>query len=87
MKQIPKIKLGSTGREVSRLGFGGGWIIEDEGVKEGQAIKIVQEAIRLGINYFDTASSYGKGDSERRNLELKVKKIINDPKAFWWRKS
>lgn len=66
MKQIPKIKLGNTGQIVSRLGFGGGWIIEGEGVSEKQAIKIIQKAVGLGIDYFDTASSYGKGDSERR---------------------
>lgn len=66
MEQIPKIKLGSTGREVSRLGFGGGFIVGDERVKENQAIEIVKKAIELGITYFDTASSYGKGESEKR---------------------
>lgn len=66
MEQISKTKLGNTGQEVSRLGFGGGWIIENEGIEENQAIEIVQEAIKLGIDYFDTASSYGKGDSEKR---------------------
>lgn len=66
MNEIPKIKLRSVGQEVSRLGFGGGWIIGDEGVGENQAIKIVQKAFDSGISYFDTASSYGKGESETR---------------------
>lgn len=53
---------------VSRLGFGGGFITEEEGVKEEQAIKIVKQAVKLGINYFDTASTYGKNRDSERNI-------------------
>ncbi|ELY52296.1 aldo/keto reductase [Natronorubrum bangense] len=61
--------LGSTGMEVSRLclgcmSFGSsdwrGWVLEDE---ESKAI--IERAIDLGINFFDTANMYSKGESER----------------------
>ncbi len=57
------------GRPVSALGLGGLRFPTVEGDKntidriEGQ--KIVDAAMAAGINYFDTAYSYQKGDSER----------------------
>ena len=61
--------LGSTGMEVSRLclgcmSFGSSdwreWVLEDEEGKE-----IIDRAIDLGINFFDTANMYSRGESER----------------------
>ncbi|AFZ73956.1 aldo/keto reductase [Natronobacterium gregoryi] len=61
--------LGSTGMEVSRLclgcmSFGSSdwreWVLEAEESKE-----IIERAIDLGINFFDTADMYSKGESER----------------------
>jgi len=68
------VTLGRTGREVSRMGFGGfpisapnhslGW---DPYTPEGRAtaIRTIRRAVELGINYIDTAAGYGKGHSER----------------------
>ena len=57
--------LGSTGLNVSEIGFGcgnvGGLMIRGE---HGDQVKAVARAMELGINYFDTASSYGDGQSE-----------------------
>ena len=57
--------LGRTGLRVSEIGFGcgnvGGMLVR--GSHEEQ-IEAVQRALDLGINYFDTASSYGDGLSE-----------------------
>lgn len=57
--------LGKTGLRVSALGFGcgtvGGLIIREEPRRRVQA---VARAIEAGINYFDTASMYGDGQSE-----------------------
>jgi L-galactose dehydrogenase/L-glyceraldehyde 3-phosphate reductase len=57
--------LGKTGLQVSALGFGcgdvGGLIVRGEPVERERA---VARALELGINYFDTASAYGKGQSE-----------------------
>lgn len=58
--------LGKTGLEVSALGFGcgnvGGLMIRGTPAERERA---VARAVELGINYFDTAPSYGDGVSER----------------------
>ena len=58
--------LGRTGLRVSVLGFGcgnvGGLMIRGRPAERERA---VARAIELGINYFDTAPSYGEGLSER----------------------
>ena len=57
--------LGSTGIQVSEIGFGcgdvGGLMVRGA---RGDQVKAVARAMELGINYFDTASSYGGGQSE-----------------------
>lgn len=57
--------LGKTGLQVSALGFGcgdvGGLIVRGEAAERERA---VARALELGVNYFDTASQYGKGQSE-----------------------
>ena len=57
--------LGRTGLEVSEVGFGcgnvGGLMVRGE---HGDQVKAVARAMELGINYFDTASQYGDGQSE-----------------------
>ena len=57
--------LGSTGLQVSEIGFGcgdvGGLMVRGE---HSDQVKAVERAMELGINYFDTASSYGGGQSE-----------------------
>lgn len=47
--------LGRTGLEVSDIGFGAGGTTDPA---------VIQYALDLGINYFDTAESYGGGKSE-----------------------
>ncbi len=58
--------MGKTGLQVSALGFGcgdvGGLIVRGAPAERERA---VARALELGINYFDTASSYGRGQSER----------------------
>jgi aryl-alcohol dehydrogenase-like predicted oxidoreductase len=58
-------ELGRTGLRVSMLGFGcgnvGGLIIR--GAPE-ERVRAVSRAMEAGINYFDTAPSYGNGRSE-----------------------
>lgn len=54
------------GLRVSHMSLGGGplgGIYEELG--ETEAIKIIQESIRSGINYIDTAPWYGQGRSEK----------------------
>ena len=67
--------LGRTGLRVSALGFGcgdvGGLIVRGTPAERERAVARAHEA---GINYFDTASSYGSGESER-NLGLTLKAL------------
>ena len=61
--------LGDTGMEVSRIclgcmSFGSSdwrdWILDEE-----ESRPIIERAIDLGINFFDTANMYSNGESER----------------------
>ena len=61
--------LGDTGMEVSRIclgcmSFGTSewreWVLD-----EGESRDIIERAIDLGINFFDTANMYSQGESER----------------------
>lgn len=72
---LPKRKLGSTGIEVTILGVGGyhiGWTTE----KEAQAV--IEKAIEQGIRFFDSAYSYGDGQSERRYGKYLIPKYRED---------
>jgi len=59
-------KLGLTNLKVSCLGFGGcpigahGW----GKVKDKDSVNAIRKAVDLGINFFDTADTYGLGHSE-----------------------
>ncbi len=58
--------FGQTDMTVSALGFGSWEMGGTYGdIQEEQAIAAVHRAIELGINCFDTAPAYGKGESER----------------------
>jgi aryl-alcohol dehydrogenase-like predicted oxidoreductase len=61
--------LGSTGMEVSRLCLGcmsfgtpdwREWVLDEDESRE-----VIERAIDLGINFFDTANMYSMGESER----------------------
>jgi aryl-alcohol dehydrogenase-like predicted oxidoreductase len=58
--------LGRTGLKVSALAFGcgdvGGLMVRGEPAERERAIA---RAVELGINYLDTAPSYGSGESEK----------------------
>jgi D-threo-aldose 1-dehydrogenase len=67
MNPLEKKILGSTGLEVTRLGLGCaalGGLFGD--IPDEQAHAVVQQALDLGLNLFDTAPLYGSGKSEHR---------------------
>jgi len=71
--------LGKTKEKISRVGLGAWQFSEAWGVTEYERAKsIVQRAVELGINFFDTAMVYGLGLSEaalgRALRELGVKR-------------
>ncbi len=53
--------LGRTGHQATVIGLGGGFLFKD-GHRQG--VETVRRAIDLGVNYLDTASTYGDGQSE-----------------------
>lgn len=61
MNQLKLRKLGRTGLKVFPLGFGG---IPIQRITEAEAVKVIQRAAELGINFIDTARKYG--DSEEK---------------------
>ena len=67
--------LGGTGLNVSEIGFGcgnvGGLMIRGD---HAEQVRAVARAMELGINYFDTAASYGDGQSET-NLGRVLKEL------------
>jgi aryl-alcohol dehydrogenase-like predicted oxidoreductase len=70
--EIPKRKLGKTGVEVTMLGLGGEGILRTYG-HEKEAYSLINRALDLDINYFESARAYsgseayyGKALKERR---------------------
>lgn len=60
---MPTRSLGKTGHKVGILSLGGQATLEIKG-REDESEKIINRAIDLGINYIDTAASYGGGVSQ-----------------------
>src|SRR5689334_17694293 len=67
MKKRP---LGSTGLQVSELGFGA-WAIGGNAhgnsygpTDDAESLRAVAAALNLGCTFFDTADAYGHGHSE-----------------------
>ncbi len=69
---IPKRKLGKTGEEVTILGLGGEGVLRTVGFeKEAQAL--INRALDLGINYFESARAYA-GSESYYGLSLKERR-------------
>jgi len=58
---LPKIKLGRTGQEVTRLGMGSSWDVSPS---------FVQRLLATGVRYIDTSEAYEQGRSEQRIGEV-----------------
>jgi aryl-alcohol dehydrogenase-like predicted oxidoreductase len=69
--QLATVQLGTTGMEITRLGFGawaiggGGWEAGWGPQEDDDSIAAIRRALELGINWIDTAAAYGFGRSER----------------------
>ena len=55
------VRLGKTGLEVSKNGFGA---LPIQRISKEEAVKLLRKAYENGINYFDTARWYS--DSEEK---------------------
>jgi aryl-alcohol dehydrogenase-like predicted oxidoreductase len=69
--QLQTTELGSTGLDITRIGFGawaiggGGWEFGWGAQEDDESISAIHHAIERGINWIDTAAAYGFGRSER----------------------
>ncbi len=57
-------RLGKTGLKVSEISLGS-WLTYGNGVGDETAIKTIDTAYELGINFFDTANVYNRGEAEK----------------------
>ena len=68
--QLRTNKLGATGMEITRVGFGawaiggGGWEFGWGPQRDDDSIGAIHRALELGVNWIDTAAAYGFGRSE-----------------------
>jgi aryl-alcohol dehydrogenase-like predicted oxidoreductase len=71
MAQLAMTKLGNTGLEITRVGFGawaiggGGWEFGWGPQEDEESIAAIQHAVEQGVNWIDTAAAYGFGRSEQ----------------------
>jgi len=67
---IPRRVLGKTGVKVSALILGGVVAMKEAPTAKFHPAELANAALDAGINYFDTAPSYGNGQSERNYGEV-----------------
>jgi len=75
---MPTRSLGKTGYKVGIFSLGGQATLEIRG-KEEESEKIINRAIDLGINYIDTAASYGQGVSQ-----LNIGRVMKSRRKEVW---
>src|SRR4051812_21103364 len=69
--QLKTTQLGTTGLEITRIGFGawaiggGGWEFGWGPQEDDESVAAIHRALEQGINWIDTAAAYGFGHSER----------------------
>lgn len=66
MSKIPLRVLGKTGLEVSALGLGCASLWARRGFSEARAAAVFEQALALGVNFFDTGPAYAGGHAEWR---------------------
>jgi len=86
--EIPKRKLGKTGTAVTILSLGGEGVLRTQGY-EKQAYALINRAIDLGINYFESARAYADSEiyyglalqERRKEIFLNSKSHARDKKG------
>ncbi|MCT8138560.1 aldo/keto reductase family protein [Anaerobacillus sp. CMMVII] len=79
-------RLGNTGLKVSEISLGS-WLTYGKTVEENLAEKTIHKAYELGINFFDSANVYERGEGERVMAaalkEYPRESYVITTKAFW----
>jgi len=78
--------LGTTGVKVSEISLGS-WLTYGGYVEQENAIKSIHKAYELGINFFDTANVYRRGEAEKvvgqALREFPRESYVLATKVFW----
>jgi aryl-alcohol dehydrogenase-like predicted oxidoreductase len=78
---LPRRRLGSSGPEISTVGFGAwatggsGWAFSWGPQDDGASVAAIRHAVDRGVNWIDTAAVYGHGHSE----EVVGKALVDIP--------
>ncbi|MDT7745888.1 MAG: hypothetical protein QOE59_4966, partial [Actinomycetota bacterium] len=70
MTGLRTVPLGTTGLQITRVGFGawaiggGGWEFGWGAQEDEESVAAIHRALELGVNWIDTAAQYGFGHSE-----------------------
>jgi len=84
-------RMGPTGAQVSRLCLGCmsfGKSFADWTIGEEDSLALVRKAVEAGINFFDTADGYGRGESEAilgralKTLAVRREEVVVATKVF-----
>ena len=80
-------RFGKTGWQVSEISMGGSWFYgrpEYGLLPVSHGVAMVERALELGINYFDTAPLYGQGRSEKvlGHCSLIEERMIGEDKVI-----
>ena len=57
-------RLGRTGLKVSEISLGS-WLTYGNAIDSDTAAKTIDQAYELGVNFFDTANAYARGEAEK----------------------
>ncbi len=78
--------LGESGLKVSTVALGG-WLTQGRTISNEDTKRLVMRAQELGVNLFDTADVYSRGESERALGEaikgLRRQEFVVATKCFW----
>ena len=86
--RVPKVNLGATGLQVSKLGFGTfDFGVSSLHISQREGARILGESLKLGVDYWDTSEDYGShahiaaalGLVPRKTVVISTKTDARDP--------
>uniref|UniRef100_A0A453R816 NADP-dependent oxidoreductase domain-containing protein n=1 Tax=Aegilops tauschii subsp. strangulata TaxID=200361 RepID=A0A453R816_AEGTS len=77
--QMARVKLGTQGLEVSKIGFGcmGLTGVYNDPVPEDAGVAVIRRAFDAGVTFFDTADAYGPHTNEVLLGKVKILLLLS----------
>jgi len=72
------VELGTTGREVSRIGLGAMPLSLSGRPDRSAGKEVVRRAVELGVTFIDTADSYCRDDTETHHNERLIREALDE---------